>query len=115
MSQRVPVLIGVGQQVVREVDPQVPPSPLSLAAQACQSAVEDCAASAGHEALTDQIDTLAFVRLNSDSIPGRSGPFGVYGNLPTAPSCFTDIQIANLRISLCVQQRGLSRWHSYRD
>ena len=82
MSQRVPVLIGVGQQVVREVDSQAPPSPLSLAAQACQSAVTDCAASAGHEALTDQIDTLAFVRLNSDSIPGRSGPFGVYGNLP---------------------------------
>ena len=77
MSNRIPVLIGVGQHVVREMDPQGP-SPLSLAVSACEAALADTDA----KGIAKHIDTLAFVRLNSDSINGRSGPFGVYNNLP---------------------------------
>lgn len=78
MSKRIPVVVGVGQHVVREVDLQSPPSPLSLSVEACKAALADCAGRAVEHA----IDTVAFVRLNSDSIPTRTGPFGVYGNLP---------------------------------
>lgn len=78
MSNRMPVLVGVGQQVVRDVDLANPPSPLSLSVDACRAALADT----GGSGVAQAIDTLAFVRLNSDSIPTRSGPFGVYGNLP---------------------------------
>lgn len=78
MSKRIPVLVGVGQQVIRELDLSNPPSPLSLSVDACKAALAD----AGGTGVAAAIDTLAFVRLNSDSIATRSGPFGVYGNLP---------------------------------
>ncbi len=78
MSKRIPVLVGVGQHVVREIDLENAPSPLSLAVDACKAAIADT----GCAKIARRIDTLAFVRLNSDSIPGRSGPFGVYHNLP---------------------------------
>lgn len=78
MSKRIPVLVGVGQHVVRNPDSSAAPTPLGLAVSGCKAALADC----GGSAVAQAIDTLAFVRLNSDSVPGRSGPFGVYGNLP---------------------------------
>jgi len=80
LSQRIPVLVGVGQHVVRDSSSSDSTSPLSLAVAACKAALDDSNSSGGK--LAAAIDTLAFVRLNSDSIPTRSGPFGVYGNLP---------------------------------
>ena len=82
MAQRIPVLVGVGQHVVRDVDLQSPPTPLSLAVDACKSALGDTGGTKIADAIAAAIDTLAFVRLNSDSVPGQEGPFGVYGNLP---------------------------------
>lgn len=82
LSQRIPVLVGVGQHVVRKADPASPPSPLGLAVEACKAALTDCGGATVANSVAKAIDTVAFVRLNSDSISGRSGPFGVYGNLP---------------------------------
>ena len=82
MSKRIPVLVGVGQHVVRDTDPKSGLSPLSLAVDACQAALADCRGDGGAKKLVSHIDTIGVVRLNSDSVPGRSGPFGVYGNLP---------------------------------
>jgi len=78
LSKRIPVLVAVGQHVVRDADPEAGPTPLSLAVDACKAAIAD----SGSKTIAGLIDTLAVVRLNSDSIAGRSGPFGVYGNLP---------------------------------
>ncbi len=78
MSQRIPVLVGVGQHVVRDPDLGSLPTPVSLAVAACKAALADC----GGSGVAEVIDTLAVVRLNSDSVASRSGPFGVYGNLP---------------------------------
>ena len=78
MAQSLPIIVGVGQQVVREFTSADRPSPLSLAVSACQQALLD----SGVTTLASAIDTIAFVRLNSDSIPSRSGPFGSYTNLP---------------------------------
>jgi len=78
LSQRIPVLVGVGQHVVRNPDLGSLPSPVSLSVAACKAALAD----SGGSGVAEAIDTVAFVRLNSDSVPGRSGPFGVYGNLP---------------------------------
>jgi len=82
LSKRIPVLVGVGQRVVRDADPETGPTPVSLSVDACKAALADCGVDGAAEKLASQIDTIGFVRLNSDSVPGRSGPFGVYGNLP---------------------------------
>ena len=78
MSKRIPVLVGVGQHVVRDAVPEDDLSPISLSVDACKAAISD----SGSTKIAGLVDTLGFVRLNSDSVPGRSGPFGVYGNLP---------------------------------
>ncbi len=78
MSKRIPVIVGVGQHVVRDADPNTGLSPLSLSVEACRAAIADSRSTK----IAGLVDTLGFVRLNSDSVPGRSGPFGVYGNLP---------------------------------
>lgn len=78
VTQSLPIIVGVGQEVIREFTPADTPSPLSLAVSACKRALED----SGVSGLATAIDTLAFVRLNSDSIRSRSGPFGRYTNLP---------------------------------
>ena len=78
MPESFPIIVGVGQQVVREYRTDAPPSPLSLATDACQRALADSDVAE----LASTIDTLAFVRLNSDSIAARPGPFGRYTNLP---------------------------------
>ena len=61
-----PIIVGVGQSVVRELPSAVEdfPNPISLASQACQQALADTGASD----IATQIDELAFVRIISDSI-----------------------------------------------
>ena len=80
LNDSMPVLVAVGQTVQREPSPDNLPSPLSLAVAASQAALLDC----GVKNIAKHIDTIAFVRVNSDSIPGRSGPFGRCDNLPRA-------------------------------
>lgn len=75
-----PVLVAVGQTVERNPTPENLPSPLSLAVAASHAALAD----SGVAGLAKHIDTIAFVRINSDSIPGRTGPFGRCDNLPRA-------------------------------
>jgi acetyl-CoA C-acetyltransferase len=79
-----PVIIGVGQSVVRELANTAEdlPSPTSLAVAACRSALED----AGGSQLAKHIDTVAVVRLIADSIVSRPSKIGRCDNLPWAIS-----------------------------
>jgi acetyl-CoA C-acetyltransferase len=79
-----PVIIGVGQSVARELSdmPEELPTPVSLAVEACRSALENT--DAGN--LARHIDTVAFVRLIGDSVPSRPSPIGRCDNLPRAVS-----------------------------
>ena len=76
-----PVLVGVGQCVSQWDGTQGPagaPSPLSLARDATRAALSD----AGPGDVASAIDTLAFVRIFEDSIPGDNHPHGHNANLP---------------------------------
>lgn len=79
-----PVIIGVGQSVVRALStsPEELPTPTSLAVTACKSALLDT----GVQHLEQHIDTLAFVRLISDSVPSRPSSVGRCDNLPRSVS-----------------------------
>jgi acetyl-CoA C-acetyltransferase len=70
-----PVLVGAGQTVEREATDA---SPMALAARAAAAAIEDCAA----PAIAAAIDTIAVVKLFSDSVPRWAGPFGRSNNPP---------------------------------
>lgn len=76
-----PVLVAAGQSVSHwsaEEGAEMAPSPLSLAADAARSALGD----AGVAGLESAIDTLAFVRIFEDSVPGAPHPHGHNTNLP---------------------------------
>ena len=76
-----PVLVGVGQftsQWDATAGPRGAPSPLSLATEAAEAALADC----GAEDAAAAIDTLAFVRIFEDSVPGDHHPHGHNTNLP---------------------------------
>jgi len=76
-----PVLVGVGQftsQWDATAGPQGAPSPMSLATEAAKAALADCCA----EDAAAAIDTLAFVRIFEDSVPGDHHPHGHNTNLP---------------------------------
>lgn len=76
-----PVLVGVGQSVSQWDGTQGPagaPSPLSLARDATRAALADT----GSNSVAAAIDTLAFVRIFEDSIPGDNHPHGHNTNLP---------------------------------
>lgn len=76
-----PVLVGVGQAVSHWDGTQGTadaPSPLTLAAAAARAALAD----AGAGGIAEAIDTLAFVRIFEDSIPGDNHPHGHNRNLP---------------------------------
>lgn len=77
-----PIIVGVGQSVVRELTRAVEdlPAPIFLATQACRQALTDT----GVAGIAAHVDTLAFVRLISDSIPSRPSPIGRCDNLPRA-------------------------------
>lgn len=80
MNDNQPVLVGVGQCVVREPgsDASSLPSHLSLAADACSAALAD----AGVADLARHIDTLAVVRFNVDSMRAGAPENARYGNAP---------------------------------
>lgn len=76
---RTPVLVGVGQHVVREDDPARGLSPADLLAEAARGAIANGGADAA-----GAIDTLAAVRLFADSGGALPSPFGTCRNLPYA-------------------------------
>lgn len=80
-----PIIVGVGQSVVRELSSSVDelPTPQSLAVTAARQALADAHATGGVDTLARAIDTLAFVRINNDSMP-RPSPLGRCNNLPRA-------------------------------
>ncbi|WP_233356274.1 acetyl-CoA acetyltransferase [Henriciella aquimarina] len=74
-----PVLLGVGQSMSQwdgRDGAEGAPSPLSLARDAATAALEDAGVAAG------EIDTLSFVRIFEDSVPGAPHPHGHNTNLP---------------------------------
>ncbi len=83
ISERMPILVGVGQTVEHwdGSDIAKAPSPLSLAAQACRNALSDLGID---QDVTADIDVVAFVRLNQESYAGAPTPFGKIDNMPRA-------------------------------
>jgi acetyl-CoA C-acetyltransferase len=80
VANTTPILIASGQYVFRdEVTAETVMSPLDIAAKAANVAI--AAANAQGE-LASQIDTIAFVRGFTDSVPGGQGPFGSSNNMP---------------------------------
>lgn len=77
-----PVLIGGGQFVRRDDDPQTVPSPQALMAAAADRALADTGADAAR--LAGQIDTIAAIRTFADSAPQFASPFGGAKNYPAA-------------------------------
>ena len=79
---RLPVIVGVGQAVVREFAAAVDdlPTPTTLAVDASRAALADT----GVTGIEKHIDTLAFVRIIGDSIASRPNPLGRCDNLPRA-------------------------------
>ena len=70
-----PILVGAGQVVEREATHN---SPMNLASRAAAAAVENC----GGSGVAQAIDTIAVVRLFSDSAPMWACPFGRSNNPP---------------------------------
>ncbi|MFK7913262.1 MAG: hypothetical protein AB8B93_05065 [Pseudomonadales bacterium] len=85
LPAHLPIVVGVGQSVVRELASEADalPTPQSLAIDAAHQALADAHATGGARALAQAIDTLAFVRINNDSMP-RPSPLGRCDNLPRA-------------------------------
>ncbi len=73
-----PIIIGAGQYVERLQQRSTPPfsSPMQLAANACQTALKDASVPA------TEIDTIAVIRLFSDTVKTWSSPFGGSNNPP---------------------------------
>lgn len=80
MNDSQPVLVGVGQTVVRELgnDAASLPSHIDLAADACSAALTDT----GVSDIARHIDTLALVRFNINSVRSDPPPFASYSNPP---------------------------------
>jgi len=74
---RTPILVAAGQTVARESSLH---GPLQLAIDAAARALDDTRA----DGLAAAIDTIAFVRLFSDSVPFWASPFGRSTNPPGA-------------------------------
>ncbi len=83
VSERTPVLVGVGQSVNHwdGADVSAAPSPLSLATEASRAALADLGANTDVAA---EIDVVAFVRLNQESYAAAPAPFGKINNMPRA-------------------------------
>jgi acetyl-CoA C-acetyltransferase len=78
LPDNTPVIIGAGQYTEHIPTTGQPPlsSPMSLAAQASAAALHDAGIRAGN------IDTIAVIRLFSDSVPAWACPFGGTDNPP---------------------------------
>lgn len=81
VSERTPILVGVGQSINRWDGSDVgsAPSPISLAAEATQNAIADAATNSD---IATQIDVVAFVRLNQESYAQAPAPLGKTNNMP---------------------------------
>jgi len=77
-----PVLIGGGQIVRRDDDPQTVPSPQDLMALAARDALADSGATVPQ--LAAKIDTIAAIRTFADSAPQYASPFDGARNYPAA-------------------------------
>jgi acetyl-CoA C-acetyltransferase len=75
VADNTPILVGAGQVVEREATHN---SPMNLAARAAADAVANC----GGSNIAGAIDTIAVVRLFSDSAPMWACPFGRSNNPP---------------------------------
>ena len=81
-SDTIPIIVGAGQSLqaladtatVKAEDLQ---APMDLAASACLNAISDAGLNSA-----DKVDTIAVVRLFSDSTPVWSSPFGGSSNPP---------------------------------
>ena len=73
-----PIIVGAGQYVERRSKDSEPPfsSPMEIAAAACHAALSDAGAKAS------DIDTIAVIRLFSDSAKIWQSPFGASNNPP---------------------------------
>lgn len=78
LSYNTPIIIGAGQYVERLHTLSEPPfsCPMQLAATACQAAIIDAGVTAG------EIDTIAVIRLFSDTAKAWASPFGGSNNPP---------------------------------
>lgn len=73
INDNTPILVGAGQVVLREVEcPEQAKSPVELAAQALQLALDN----SGCTEIGDAVDTLLMSRLYHDSVPKPKHPFG---------------------------------------
>ena len=90
-----PILVGVGQVVSHwdGTDPADAPSPVSLARDAVLAALEDTGAA---EQVSALVDTVAFVRLNTDSMPNAPRPFDLTNNLPASVADAAGLSTENL-------------------
>lgn len=80
IDDRTPVIIGVGQAAERPTDADYQAlSPVALAGQAAQRALEDAHAA---KPLAPAIDTIAAIRQFEISTPQAKPPFGASNNLP---------------------------------
>jgi acetyl-CoA C-acetyltransferase len=82
VSDNTPILVGAGQHVERLMPEALPPfnSPAKLAAHAAKAALD----STQIADLNCEIDTIAFVRLFSDSSENWKSQFGGSNNLPAS-------------------------------
>jgi len=78
LPDNTPIIIGAGQTVERLHEQSTPPfsSPMQLAAAACQAALKDAGVPAR------EVDTLAVIRLFSDTVKVWDSPFGGSNNPP---------------------------------
>jgi len=85
VSERTPVLIGVGEASERLDEPSYAAlSPADLAGRAAQAALGDANASAGAAGLARGIDVIAAIRQFEVSGPNARPPFGAADNFPRA-------------------------------
>ncbi len=77
-----PVLIGAGQVVRRDDDPQTVPSPQEMMSRAAERALADTGANPAR--IAGGIDTIAAIRTFADSAPQFASPFGGAANYPAA-------------------------------
>ena len=80
-----PILVGAGQFTgFLDTDKPLLSAPMDLAARASVNALAD----AGGELTAADLETVAAIRLFSDSVPTWACPFGGADNPPAAPSHF---------------------------
>lgn len=83
VNPRMPVLVGVAQQVDRDSPPETAPTPLDRLERVARLAAADCGVG---DALWPLLDRLAVIRAFADSAKAFAPPFWGYTNLPLSLS-----------------------------